>query len=373
MQKEAGHSYIPTLNGWRAFSILYVLAFHGSWLLFQPDTGLYPNEKIWHIVQNGVLGVYFFFGISGFLITTRLLEEWRTEGRISLKFFYWRRFFRIIPIVAAFLLVLLLLKILNLIRIDLNAIFASLFFLRNYLFFSDWYSGHFWSLSMEEHYYLIWPGLFCLFMKMKRPWIPILSVLLLVVLWRSIEFRYAVLAPHLQNIPYKFRSDLYFDYLMWGSMVAYLYTRQKFRDIFSKLTRSWMIFPMILLLHFVWLTNLPFHDMLGGIIIQLCILLTVHFPLAPFSRFLESKWFARIGVYSYSLYVWQQLFLVPNQERIKGAEILQSLPINFLLLILTAYLSFNFLENPAIAKGRTLWSAIRAKTSSLNRRKIQIS
>ncbi len=349
--RDNAHGYIPTLNGWRAFSILYVLAFHGSWLYLAAG-GLAPNESAWKIMGTGVLGVYFFFGISGFLITTRLLEEHKKNGTVSLKSFYWRRFFRIIPIVMAFLMVISLLSGLGWVDVPFKSILSSIFFFRNYSSEGDWYTGHFWSLSMEEHYYLIWPGLFCLFMKMKKPWIPILGILLLVPLWRSIEYRHQILTPYLPGVEYKFRSDLFFDYMMWGSFTAYLNTLPRFKAFFQKWTRGWMIFPAILVMHYLCFKTVPLHDSMKAIIIQLCILLTVNFPSSAFSKFLEGKWLVLIGLYSYSLYVWQQLFFAPITHRIQGLEMLQSLPASLILLMTTAYVSYNFLETPAIAKGR---------------------
>jgi peptidoglycan/LPS O-acetylase OafA/YrhL len=360
MQVGSGHKYIPTLNGWRAFSILYVLIFHGSWSYFVPSPGTYLHPEMWNVIKNGSFGVYFFFGISGFLITTRLLEERNHFGRISLKSFYWRRAFRILPIIFAFLGVIQILRMNNLVDVPSSSILSSILFYRNYSPNGyDWYTGHFWSLSMEEHFYLIWPGLCILALKTKRPWIPILGLLAAVAAWRSIEYRYQILTPHLDGITWKWRTDLFFDYMLWGSFAAYCNSLPRFKEAFGRFARSWMIFPAIAIMHWLLFHTVPFQDIWQAISIQICILLTVNFPTSSFSKFLENKAIAQIGVYSYSLYVWQQLFLVPGNQRIHGVEMLQTFPVNVALLILVAYASFRWVETPAIEKGRRLLKKTR--------------
>ncbi len=88
--------YIPTLDGWRAVAILLVLGCHARDQIFGPN-GIWPLPRINTALVHGVLGVDVFFGISGFLITSRLLKEYERRRSIDLGDFYWRRFFRILP------------------------------------------------------------------------------------------------------------------------------------------------------------------------------------------------------------------------------------------------------------------------------------
>src|SRR5258707_8971143 len=85
--RASAFAYQPVLEGWRAVSILLVLVSHG---------GL---DK----VVPGGLGVTIFFFISGFLITSLLISEFQREGRISLKKFYLRRFWRLAPPLICFI------------------------------------------------------------------------------------------------------------------------------------------------------------------------------------------------------------------------------------------------------------------------------
>src|SRR5438270_13567618 len=92
--RQGRASYIPTLDGWRTIAVLMVIGFHGT-----------PESAPWFSIFNyGHHGVNIFFGISGFLICSRLLDEEARFGRISLKRFYLRRAFRILP--PAFLYIL---------------------------------------------------------------------------------------------------------------------------------------------------------------------------------------------------------------------------------------------------------------------------
>jgi len=69
------------------------------------------------------------------------------------------------------------------------------------------------------------------------------------------------------------------------------------------------------------------------------------------SRLLESAPFRHVGRLSYSLYLWQQLFLVWNDERVTGLAIVQTFPLNLLALYLCASVSLRFIETPMIALG----------------------
>lgn len=359
MQPTQIHSYIPTLNGWRALSILYVLLFHGTWIYFNPKTGLYANEKIWHITNQGGFGVFIFFGISGYLITTRLVEENNFFGNISIRAFYWRRIFRIIPILMVFLSVITALKFSGVIQISSTAILSSIFFFRNYIQdASGWYTAHFWSLSMEEHYYLIWPLLFFFIIRLKKPWLPMLFILASVIVWRFLEFRYHFLSPYISIEAFSHRTDMHFDYILWGSLTAYLNMQTWFKKIFYQLAREWMIYFSFVIVHLLLFISIPLSDTLKAVFIQICILLTINFPRSAFSKLLENKIISKVGIYSYSLYVWQQLVFPPADERLGQFAIFQTPPINIILICILAYISFNYLETPAINFGKKFLNKI---------------
>ncbi|SRR5579864_9503947 len=82
--------YLPTLDGWRAIAVLSVILFHDA----RHSYGVFTTA--W-FHDNSAIGEDVFFAISGLLICSRLLEEENKYGRISLRRFYIRRAFRILP------------------------------------------------------------------------------------------------------------------------------------------------------------------------------------------------------------------------------------------------------------------------------------
>jgi peptidoglycan/LPS O-acetylase OafA/YrhL len=152
------NGFRPDIEGLRAIAILTVLAFHAS----------VPH------LAGGFIGVDIFFVISGFLITGLLLEEILRTGRISLPQFYARRARRILPS-AGVVLVLVALGswIVNppLRRVDVaHDILAAAVYLSNWRAIAtetDYMAAglnaspllHYWSLAVEEQFYLVWPPL----------------------------------------------------------------------------------------------------------------------------------------------------------------------------------------------------------------------
>src|SRR6266853_579283 len=104
-RKETPHtdsralSRLPSLDGWRALSILLVLGAHS-----EHTAGFPPQlDSLFKWIFDGDVGVRFFFIISGFLITWLMLHEEKHSGRVNLWHFYARRALRIIPVYCAFL------------------------------------------------------------------------------------------------------------------------------------------------------------------------------------------------------------------------------------------------------------------------------
>lgn len=152
MQANTKHEsqYLESLDSLRGLAVIVVLLFHGSYGLF----------------AGGWIGVELFFVLSGYLITSLLYHEYSTSGNISLSKFYARRALRLLPaLVIGVLIANLLWPFTNLPGGNqLVASLAALFYSTNLI--SDVVAGnmsHFWSLSVEEHFYFIWPVLVLFF------------------------------------------------------------------------------------------------------------------------------------------------------------------------------------------------------------------
>ncbi|WP_277246274.1 acyltransferase family protein [Micrococcus terreus] len=149
-------SFRPELQGLRALAVGLVLLYH-----------LWPQR-----LSGGFVGVDVFFVISGFLITSHLLKQLETQGRISLASFWARRIRRLLPLAFLVLLVSAVLLFLfmpgTLWQDNLRQILASAFYVQNWFLASaavdysasenpDSLVTHYWSLSVEEQFYVFFP------------------------------------------------------------------------------------------------------------------------------------------------------------------------------------------------------------------------
>ena len=148
--RAAGLGYRPALDGVRAFAVLSVM----SWHFVLPG------------LKGGFLGVDVFFVLSGFLITTLLVEEWEARGAIGLGRFYMRRVLRLFPALLVVLLVT-------------APLVPRLWTLEALFYVANWgvalgHLGvcaikHLWSLSIEEQFYLVWPVTLLILLRMRAP------------------------------------------------------------------------------------------------------------------------------------------------------------------------------------------------------------
>jgi peptidoglycan/LPS O-acetylase OafA/YrhL len=128
-------------------------------------------------LQGGFLGVDMFFVISGFLITSLLAEEWSRAGSISLRNFYIRRALRLAPALIAVLLfsgfIALVLGSFSTLGMSPVRLASTIAYFSNWIRAYEapndsWFLVHFWSLSIEEQFYLVWPVALLILIKKDR-------------------------------------------------------------------------------------------------------------------------------------------------------------------------------------------------------------
>jgi peptidoglycan/LPS O-acetylase OafA/YrhL len=324
---SADKYYIPTLDGWRAIAILSVIACHAGTAAF------INNPKIHSLFSLGAYGVQIFFAISGFLITKRLLEEEKITSKISLKNFYARRFFRILPPAWFYLLCIFSLQASGVLFVDSKSWTSSLLLYKNYVKDSTWYLSHFWSLAVEEQFYLSWP-------------------LLVFITPINSKKTFAVFAIILASLfSLTSQSSLPFYGLISSATLAILMTNKTFSFYLKKYldVKVWSCLVFLMTLGF--LNKIHISPQVFSWIFSFVVVGTVINPQTIFGLFLESKILKVIGKYSYSLYLWQQLFCLSDFP-IHHLGIMQKFPINLLLTILMSLISYHLIEKPFIKLGQ---------------------
>ncbi len=307
--KRLSGGYIPTLDGWRTVAILWVMLGHMrpwsiGWFSYR---SLYAGR-----------GVQLFFALSGLLICDRLLREEQRFGGISLRSFYTRRFFRIQPAALTYLAVISMLMLWRIIPQGWPAVLSSALMFRSFLPRRpmSWETAHFWSLAVEEQFYLFLPGFLVL---CRRYRLAILSLLVVVIeIWRVVVMQTPALRGFCPSI--YLRTDAVIGGILLGSVFALALKRARF----MALAKSYL-YPWVSLLYTALVfARLGFHHSrsdhaLEITVYPLLIISTMLHPRSWLSRFLELPPIRFIGRISYSLYLWQELFLDPQDVPAPGS------------------------------------------------------
>lgn len=315
---------LPCLDGLRAIAVLMVVLSHG-W----KQTGITlpgwfePIMRAW-----GSLGVELFFGLSGFLITHLLCREFERYGSIDIKAFYLRRAVRILPPLLLFLGTISVLNIAGVFEVPWRDICAGLFFFRNYVT-SDvttdaWYLCHLWSLSMEEQFYLFLPFVLAR-LGPRKMWRYALVLALVMPLMRVGS--YFLMPGQRSSIGSMFHCSA--DRLLWGSILALgLHLRRVFPGDRAGLFRSRGVFVAVAVLFFLILPHVekiggaPYSFIAGITVRSLCVLFVLKWlgsnPGSTFASILDTRALQMTGLMSYSIYLWQQVFVGERPELFNG-------------------------------------------------------
>lgn len=329
---------IPALNGLRACSILLVLIGHLSY-----QGQFVPNTGVWvYLGGLGRLGVDMFFVISGFLITLLLLREQSRRRTVSLKQFYLRRAFRILPAYGCFLLGVAFLSATGAVQLKTKDWIGAVTYTVSFVHQPSWDIGHLWSLSVEEHFYLLWPVAFCLWPR--RAW---LAAALVVLATPALRWLILTRAP-LLDVDYCSLTRL--DTIAVGCCLAYLATCPAFWRLMQTPVRHAYSVSLLLvaLVAFSWWLMLKFpiyaltlHPFFVASAYAVTIWIWTNRSDSLLGRLLNSGPLVAIGLLSYSIYLWQQPFLNPY-----SAEWFTRSPVNLLCLAALAVGSYVLVERP---------------------------
>jgi peptidoglycan/LPS O-acetylase OafA/YrhL len=339
--------YIPTLDGWRALAIIAVIFHHSALLRF----GWFSTSWLF---EFGNTGVSLFFGISGLLICTRLLEEEARTGSLHLRGFYVRRLLRIQPAALVYLLFILLLKLAGDAPVSWSSFVSALLLLRNYLPWrgpqvSDWLTLHYWSLSVEEHFYLLLP-FFLYFIKRNRARF-VFSCALVLMAWGAYAARH-----HLLGWTSYHRTDLCLPALLVPATVALLLQRPWFRQCAATYLIPVLAVPLALAIYIsIWSQWRFGLRGLAYVAPSIAIVATMLHPASLSGRFLEWAPLRFLGRISYGLYLWQEILFTGHFA--PGLQVLgkfSRFPLNFAAVLGLAVGSYYAIERPCMRLGHRL-------------------
>ena len=323
---------IPSLDGLRAVAVALVLLAHAH------QTRGFPDLAWLHAVgASGPVGADVFFVLSGFLVTTLLLREEGRSGRLDLRAFYRRRALRIVPAYACLLLCVLILDLLGAADVRRRDWLAALTYTTNFLYRPAWDLGHAWSLSIEEHFYLLWPPAVAALSARSRPFA------LAACLGFCPGVRWAVLlfAPAWSPMAELWTFSR-IDTIAAGCLLAVLARDPAWRPRLDRWAGWWGV-ALAVLVASLAASRLSAKWSVGvaGSVNAACLALLVWAAASRPPRWLNLRSLSAVGVGSYSLYLWQQLFLKPG-----GTDWANAFPQNLALASLAAWASYALVESP---------------------------
>jgi peptidoglycan/LPS O-acetylase OafA/YrhL/lysophospholipase L1-like esterase len=365
---RGGQRYIPGLDGLRAVAVIAVVAYH----LQLP------------FAQGGLLGVGVFFTLSGYLITDLLLGQHAASGRLELAGFWLRRARRLLPALFVMLAVVAV-WVSTLDRAQLPGLRPAMAAAAGYV--SNWWLiaqhssyfarfgppsalGHLWSLAVEEQFYLVWPWLLLLGLRLARGragryWLAAATLALAAA--SAIEM---ALLYHPGYDPTRVYdgTDTRAFALMIGAALAFVWPSRLLRaDIGSR--SRWLLdcggaAGLILILLLVWRSGQysPFLYPDGMVLLSVGTAAVVAASASPASRigrvlgWRPLRW---LGVRSYGIYLWHYPIIVLTTPA-NGGESLARGAAQLAASITAAALSWRFVEEPVRhgAIGR-LWARLR--------------
>jgi peptidoglycan/LPS O-acetylase OafA/YrhL len=343
--------YQPALDGLRGVAVLAVVADHGL------------------AINSGFIGVNVFFVLSGFLITTLLLEEWVEHHRIDLRRFYRRRVWRLYPAlavtVAAYLAITLGLATAHAGQSSLasaatGAMVSASYVANVYASAHELPEGlrHLWSLATEEQFYVIWPMLLLVALRRQISTSALMRSLAaltaLILLYRAVLTIHGASMPRLRQAP-----DTTADGLLLGCLIAFALHN----GLLPRLARSSAVrrcaggcaLATLLVIAFngaddtsrvYYLGLLGVVDLAAGFVLLTCVL----DPYGWTARVLSLRWLSGCGRISYSLYLVHPLILWQLVVRHHVLSPLAAIALSFVAALALYY----FVELPLRARGRAV-------------------
>lgn len=286
--------YEPTLDGLRAIAILAVIAFH-----VQNEFGA---------MSGGFLGVDIFFVLSGFLITKILEEERKSTGSINIRVFYSRRAARLMPALILFVSCYMIFGPLLAPRYGTESHLRDA--ILTLLYVSDYskafwdipdFLRHTWSLSVEQHFYILWPLAVLMLGKTKNPQKLLGMMLLLAFAWKSLS----LLICTFDEVYYRFDTRL--TGLMLGGLLAFQTDQTRMNTILTARSSNYAIAILILMLAVAQYES-KVSLVVAGTITEIAAAILVGTLVKHRAGFVDQVFshfsLVNVGKLSYGMYLW---------------------------------------------------------------------
>jgi peptidoglycan/LPS O-acetylase OafA/YrhL len=344
--------YRKSLDGLRGIAVLAVVLSHMPQLEF----------------LGGFFGVDLFFVLSGFLITSLLLEEWRARGDISLKAFYARRALRLLPALVEVLLVAVVFSALKEPPAEAEAMRSAALITLGYS--ANWFVAfrcyprqelaHTWSLSVEEQFYVLWPFVLLMMLKLNLSRRTIGGILVALLLGSAALRAYLWLTTRSWERVY-YGSDTHADGLLAGALVALMmFSGVRPQTALGTRLLNWVAHGMMVFLGFYFVRGWAADPMLsvggylalnlGAAAVVMCLVCS---PWAPLRFLCEMPALVWVGRISYGVYLWHAvIFWMLRVRKVGLPGPSWVLPIASALavasVVAVAAVSFYVLERPLL-------------------------
>jgi peptidoglycan/LPS O-acetylase OafA/YrhL len=336
--------YYKNLDGVRAIAALMVVVFH-FFKAIEPQSNILKTLS--KVAVFGQTGVTLFFVLSGFLITRILFNTKETSGYF--KNFYLRRALRIFPLYYLFLIIYyyIMPMIVGSTTPSFDQQIFYYIYLQNFAITFDWNAvgpNHFWSLAVEEHFYLFWPFVVYLFSRKN------LTRIIIGIIISALFLRIYMLNNGYGVFYFTFTR---FDSLAIGALLAMLELKKYFKNENSKYFLI-LLFSIFLPTIVMW----TYFTGEGNIYIQTfkeLLLAFIYFSIIgfllsikenhPLNRLLKTKFFSYTGKISYGLYVYHPLAYSICIIFLDIENVLLSFVLGLILTYLISSLSFYLFES----------------------------
>jgi peptidoglycan/LPS O-acetylase OafA/YrhL len=333
---SGGRGHIRGLDGIRALAFLIVLGGHSGFT--------------W--IPNG-FGVTVFFFLSGYLITTLLRKEWIQTGCISIRRFYIRRAFRILPpfFIAVIFATALASAGVTASEVHWKAVGVVLVFLTNYSNFLVRTTAPaglsvYWSLAIEEHFYFLFPWIYRRLLRSgvqrSRQLVFFGCICFLALVWRT-----TLMVPlHAYWYRVYTGTDTRLDSILFGSILAV--TLNPVIDDLTGLSRRFCAWTAmtgaLVLIASIAMRGEMFRETvrytIQGLALFPIFLFVIRYADSTITRFLELKVLTHIGELSYSLYLVHYIVLAALKIWIRTGPMMTLLVTFSLSYVLAATMRF---------------------------------